>query len=158
MDLDDVNDLAFQLMDDHGLIADGWTFKFDRAERRVGACHYRTKTITISAPLAEINDEDVIEYTILHEIAHAHAGFKAAHGFEFVMAARALGIDGSACITDANSNEPHWWGRCPNCGMVRRKLWRLSTKAQNQACGACCNEFNNGDYSSAFQLSWEDHR
>lgn len=158
VDLDDVRDIAYEIMDDYGLIDRGWQFSFDQAERRMGSCRHRQKLITMSEPLCEINDEEVIRYTLTHEVAHAIVGPGVGHGFEFVQQCRLMGIDGARCVSDANANEPHWWGRCPSCGLIVRKMWRLTAKAQWIACGACCRDFNGGDYTPRFQLTWEDHR
>ncbi len=77
-DLDDTRDLALRLMDDLGLEVAGaslqkrgWTFGFDRARKRLGACHPRTKRITLSAHLTAALPAEDIEDTIRHEIAHA---------------------------------------------------------------------------------------
>ena len=70
--------LADQLMDRLGrellgepLQARGWTFGFDRARRRLGACRPRQRRITLSAPLAKVLSAADIEDTLRHEIAHA---------------------------------------------------------------------------------------
>jgi predicted SprT family Zn-dependent metalloprotease len=49
----------------------GWTFGFDRARRRLGACHSRTRRITLSHALSTALSPADVEDTIRHEIAHA---------------------------------------------------------------------------------------
>ena len=71
MNLYAARDLAHQLMRQHGLIEAGWKFQFDHARRRFGSCHPGAKRITLSRPLALLNDQDQVRDTILHEIAHA---------------------------------------------------------------------------------------
>ncbi len=73
-----VSALTVRLMDELGeahvgrpLREMGWTFAFDRARRRLGACHGRTKQITLSRHLATSLDAREVEDTIRHEIAHA---------------------------------------------------------------------------------------
>lgn len=54
MKTDGAQILARSLMGTHGLAP--WKFEFDRSVRRFGACHWRTKTITMSKALTEAND------------------------------------------------------------------------------------------------------
>lgn len=61
--------LARSLMSEHGLT--GWSFAFDHARRRFGACNYTRKRITLSRPLVLLNGIDAVRDTVLHEIAHA---------------------------------------------------------------------------------------
>ena len=51
-----------------------WSFGFDNAKRRAGACNYRDKRITVSRYLAARFDDDEIHQVLLHEVAHALAG------------------------------------------------------------------------------------
>ena len=75
----------------------GWTVSLnERAKRRLGCCKYSTKTIELSSYLADINlcEEEVMD-TILHEIAHAVAGSRAKHGYEWKVVAYRLGCKGT---------------------------------------------------------------
>lgn len=69
MDLVAARKLARSLMDQHGLAA--WHFGFDRARRRFGCCNFTRKSITLSAALVNLNSEEEVRDTVLHEIAHA---------------------------------------------------------------------------------------
>lgn len=69
MDLDTARTLALSLMSQHGLR--DWTFSFDRAKRRFGACVQSRKRIQLSSHLTLLNSELEVRDTILHEIAHA---------------------------------------------------------------------------------------
>ena len=69
MDCKEAERMARGLMDQHGLA--GWSFAFDRARRRFGACWYKRRRITLSRPLTELNAEAEVRDTLLHEIAHA---------------------------------------------------------------------------------------
>lgn len=156
MDLDEAHELIWQTLDECGVIDEGWTFEFDNSERRFGCCHYTTRKITLSASITELNDWETVRETVLHEVAHVRAGHAAAHGYEFVMAARALGISGDRCYSgeDVATRTPSWAGTCPNCHRVVRRAWRLTKKMQGSACGPCCNEFNHGAFTNRFQLQW----
>ena len=69
MNLYEAAHLARSLMKEHGL--DGWSFAFDHARRRFGACSYTRRRITLSRPLVLLNGMDEVRDTVLHEIAHA---------------------------------------------------------------------------------------
>ncbi len=77
MKLEDAENLALTLMEDNGVGT--WSFRFDNAKRRCGACFYSRRTITLSRHFVTLNDEAEVRDTILHEIAHAFAGAKAGH-------------------------------------------------------------------------------
>jgi predicted SprT family Zn-dependent metalloprotease len=63
--------LAFLHMEEHGLFDKLWHFDFEACKRTLGRCHYTLKKITLSKWYVELNEEDDVEDTILHEIAHA---------------------------------------------------------------------------------------
>src|SRR5919202_2449234 len=85
--------LAEELLGRH--LPDGaWTFAFDTAKRRAGACDYTRRRITVSRYLAAKTDEDEVRQTLLHEIAHALAGHAAAHGPSWRTTAQRLGYTG----------------------------------------------------------------
>lgn len=49
----------------------GWKFSFDRAKRRLGCCHYNTKTLSFSIHFVRQKTWEELKNTVLHEIAHA---------------------------------------------------------------------------------------
>lgn len=55
----------------HGL--SDWTGGLDNSRQRFGLCQPGKKHISLSRPLCELNSEDEVRDTILHEIAHALA-------------------------------------------------------------------------------------
>ena len=71
--------LALRLMRQHKL-SPAWSFGFDRSKVRFGKCNFANKEISLSRYLVELNDENEVRETILHEIAHALA--RAAPGTE----------------------------------------------------------------------------
>lgn len=87
----DVPHLARYLMEKHGLT--GWSFKWDHARRRAGACHHGRKVISLSKHYVTLNcadrPEDVLD-TILHEVAHALVG--PSHGHDEVWRAKATEV------------------------------------------------------------------
>lgn len=97
MNLTDVTTLAHSLMAEHGIAENGWTFQFDNAHKRMGACHYQTKTITVSRHFALAADESEVRDTLLHEIAHVIAGYLAGHQIQWKVVARRIGATPKAC-------------------------------------------------------------
>ena len=69
MNLYEAAHLARTLMAEHGL--GDWSFAFDHARRRFGACNYTRRRISLSRPLVLLNEIDAVRDTILHEISHA---------------------------------------------------------------------------------------
>ena len=91
MDLTTARTLATELMTQHGLTAQRWSFRFDRAQKRLGLCTYRTRTISVGEVYAAAADEADVRDTILHEIAHALVGSSHGHGPVWKAKARELG-------------------------------------------------------------------
>lgn len=89
------------LMEEHGLIEDGWEFGFDRATSRVGLCDYSKKRISFSQPLLHAMSAEQVRQTALHEIAHAKTKGRG-HGAAWKAYARAIGYTGQRC---AEQNE-----------------------------------------------------
>jgi predicted SprT family Zn-dependent metalloprotease len=75
--------LAKKLMRKHGLLKQGWSFKWDHAKRRYGCCNYTEMTIQLSKYLTRTVTIAEVEDTILHEIAHALVGPGYGHGWEW---------------------------------------------------------------------------
>ncbi len=119
MELAAAQALAEDLLVHHGLRS--WTFRFDRAKTRAGACRGRDRVISLSMHVTRLHDEAEVRDTILHEIAHALAG--PSHGHDDVWKEIALSIGGSGlrCVSpDAPRVEGPWQGRCPGGHTVTR--------------------------------------
>lgn len=95
-----------------------WHFAFDTARRQFGCCHYGSKKITLSRALVEINNEQQVRDTILHEIAHALCPTKAHHGPIWKAMARAVGAKPERCYTtkDVATLTYKWRWICAGCG------------------------------------------
>lgn len=120
MDLHEAADLARDLMAEHGL--DGWSFRFDRARVRAGACHHTTRTISLSPWITAAHDQVQVRDTLLHEIAHALVGPRHGHGRVWRAQARAIGASGERCYQ--GGGEPvvpgRWQGWCAAGHVVHR--------------------------------------
>jgi len=120
MKLQDAKTLAINLMEEHGLIDQKWYFEFDNAVRRFGRCSYRTKKITLSKTLVELNDLAEVKDTILHEIAHALVGPRNGHNEVWRSKALEIGCNGKRCYSRDEVNTPlmRYQATCGGCGVV----------------------------------------
>jgi predicted SprT family Zn-dependent metalloprotease len=143
--------MTWDLLEEHGL--DEWSFKWSRAKRFFGFCHYTSKQIVLSIYLTELNDEPEVRNTILHEIAHALCGPGAGHNSHWQRVAREIGCDGKRLYdhTKVKAPQPRFLGICPECGKPHPAHRRTTF-----ACLDCCNKFNGGQYSEAYKILWYD--
>lgn len=116
----------------------GWTFSWDRAVRRLGCCKYGTRQITMSYDLTVIAPEPEVRNMILHEIAHAVAGYDAAHGPHWVRVARSLGCTGDRCydVAKVGRIEAKWQATCPSCSKTYH-MHRIKHKHLVRWCPPC---------------------
>lgn len=148
MNLDRAQMMAVDLMTYHGL--NGWTFGFDGARWRHGLCSYRRKRITISKALTELNTEDTVLDTILHEVAHALVPRGSGHGPVWKQRAVAIGCNGKRCADTNTVKAPApFEGKCPSCGYTTKAYRR-----RNTACASCCKAYNKGVYSALYRFVW----
>lgn len=125
--------LAKELMAKHNL--HDWTFKIADTKTALGTCSYYDKTIEYSryylnAPMEQIRD------TILHEIAHAIAGYGAGHNWEWKHVARSIGARPTRCAPPEIESEaaPNYLLTCPTCG----RSWTRYRLRRRSMIGARC--------------------
>lgn len=138
-----MSDLSWLRREAEQLIAahlDGsWSFAFDNAKRRAGACDYTRKRITVSRYLSARYDDDTNRQTLLHEVAHALAGARAAHGPAWKRTATALGYTGGVTHHGETATElAPWVGVCPAGHVAYRH--RKATRATS--CAKCSRAFD----------------
>lgn len=115
----DAQQLARDLMRQHGLFDAGWRFRFDHARRRFGCCRYGSKLISLSRPLTLLNAEPEVRDTLLHEIAHALCPDDG-HGPRWRQKCREIGAKPRRCYDDESIASPprrparYEWG-CRAC-------------------------------------------
>ena len=98
------------LMWEHGLIQEGWKPKLNsRSKCRLGACHYRNKTLDISVWHVDNGTDEAIKDTMLHEIAHAIAGHRAGHGPDWQAVCRRIGAKPEQYAGEEDSNKNLPW-------------------------------------------------
>lgn len=123
-----------------------WSFRFDNAKRRAGLCNYTDRRITVSRYLAAKFDDDEIHQVLLHEIAHALAGSRAAHGPEWKRIAREIGYVGERTHTGEIAHErAPWVGRCP----AGHEHYRFRRPTRPASCAQCSRTF-----SQAHLIAW----
>lgn len=146
--------LARNLMQIHGLPVtgpDAWEFRWSNAKREAGSCNHSRRVISLSRPIAELWGPEKTRDTILHEIAHAKAGYKAAHGPTWKEVCRQVGAKPEACYTvTAETPLPpmRYAGRCP-AGHAHRRH-RLPGKPVS--CGRCAP-----GYDARYMITWEEN-
>jgi predicted SprT family Zn-dependent metalloprotease len=135
MNLSQAQTLAVSLMKEHGIWQQGWRFEFDNAVKRFGVCKYRSKTIGLSAKLVGLNEQEQVKDTILHEIAHAIAGYKAGHGVEWKMVCIRIGAKPERCYSSADTTTPllKYYAECGGCGKRHEKA-RLKLREVRRSC------------------------
>ena len=107
----EVEALAVQLLQQYDLA--NWSFEFDYAKLRAGACHFATKKITMAREFACTAPEGEIRDTLLHEIAHALVGPRHSHGSVWQAKAREIGCSTARCHDFAFS-QPRYIVSCSN--------------------------------------------
>lgn len=85
--------LILDTLREHG--ASGWTVIFGRQSGALGYCEYTKKEICISRRVILTSWEAALDIA-LHEVAHALAGHRAAHGPAWKAAARKIGASPQA--------------------------------------------------------------
>lgn len=151
MNLDRARTLAIELLEEHDLYTGGWYFEFDNSKRRFGSCQYRTKRITLSTVLTELNDEETVKDTILHEIAHALVGFNHHHDWVWKQKALEIGCDGERCysVEDVLTPQGKYIAVCHKCNHVYNRF-KKPREGVKQSCGKC----GNGRFNPDLVLVW----
>tara|TARA_R110000737_G_C14624761_1_gene494630 strand:- start:47045 stop:47608 length:564 start_codon:yes stop_codon:yes gene_type:complete len=139
-----------------------WTWGYSSKKRSLGTAQWNKYTgvgrITISKTLLSRNldkNPKKFEDTIRHEIAHAIDYLtrgESGHDYPWQKIAVHLGAIPSTGTAKIESAPFKWSGKCDNGhSHSRHKLTKTATRA---ACAKCCNEHNEGRYSSEFPIHW----
>jgi len=157
MTAEQVTKKAKDLMTEHGLDWPAWGFRLTRHKLVVGRCehHYHGGgMILFSKNYLGMCDEEIID-TILHEIAHALCGPGAGHGPVWQAMCVRIGAKPYAKV-NAGEARPEWkWtGICPNDPTHHVRRHALTERGKTVACGRCCKEFNEGEWSIRFKYEW----
>ena len=127
-----------------------WSFAFDNAKRRAGACDYTRKRITVSRYLSARYDDATNRQTLLHEVAHAMAGPNAGHGPAWKRIAEEIGyVGGRTHDGDIARALAPWVGQCP--GGHEHVRFRRPTR--ETSCALCSRGF-----SPTHLIAWNKRR
>lgn len=130
MNTHEIQNLAIHLLDEFGLFAQGWRFDWDNGKRRLGACHYQTRRITMSRYLVQNCDDAEVRETLLHEIAHA---LTPGHHHDSVWRAKLVSMGGTGKRTHSvETVKGRYDVMCSKCGVVGNKhakqgTWKYAT-------------------------------
>lgn len=130
MKISEARFIVTDMLKEHGLYSQGWRFKLGRGKKRLGACNYRQKQVSVSRYLIELGTDEEVMDTIIHEIAHAltpHCG----HNSLWVEKARSLGHpDPKRLATKLSYKIPHKYAiYCNLHGGIVAKRHRRSNPA-----------------------------
>lgn len=146
MNLTDAERLANELIQKH---CPDYIFVWDNAVKRFGSCDCNKKTITLSKPLTELNEESHVKNTILHEIAHALTPY---HHHDAIWKRKCIEIGAipRRCYDPSVSRpNPKYLLVCNTCGYQYRAFKKSKKKP---ACKFCCDKYNFGRYTEKFML------
>lgn len=160
MDINDFKALTGALMREHGLLERGWTQVLDNSVQRFGLCNYRTKRLSFSRHLVQLNGIERCRDAILHEIAHALVGPGAGHGPVWRAMCRKIGAKPERCYSAATTVTvpDRWVGTCPNCASTVGRQRLAESIRTRSACTKCCNRYNRGRFDRRFLLTWRENR
>jgi predicted SprT family Zn-dependent metalloprotease len=115
----------------------GWAFRFDRSLMRLGYCESDIKRISLGRYATEVNSEEQVLMTIVHEIAHALVGGR--HGHDEIWRAKAieLGHSGKRCGTIAVKPTPKAVVLCHSCNSTWN-LYRVTKRYTNNLSRMWC--------------------
>lgn len=154
MDIHEAERRTRDHLSQHGL--SHWGFIWLHTKRTLGICRYGTQEIGLNREWTVRESWEVVEQTVLHEIAHALAGPEAKHGPEWHSIALSIGVKNPAALAKEYEALPgRYMAVCGNCG---RKSYRYrKTRRMNAlACGDCCRKYAGGKYDRRFALTYVD--
>lgn len=131
---------ANQLLHEHGLWEQGWTFKLSSSTRRVAVCKHNLKRIEYSAHYLNAPAEEVTD-TLLHEIAHALVGPGMGHNYAWKAKCREIGAKperlASEETSQATTAKPNYRWKCEVCGWHADRFRLKRHLIENALCPRC---------------------
>lgn len=111
-----------RLLVENGLYEKGWRFNWMNRRNTYGLCRYGPKLVQLSLLFVDHNDEEKVLEVCRHEVAHAIAGHKAGHGWEWQMIATQLGVvNPRPCTEGAELPPARYQATCPTCSKLYSK-------------------------------------
>lgn len=143
------------------LASDEWTLIFLRSKRQLGVCRHSRKQIGLSREFVRLNEWNVVEQAVLHEIAHAMVGPGHGHDGWWKTVAISLGVkDPRASQTIPVPPSARYQATCTRCGQEHGRHRRPRSRADGMipqlACGPCCKKHAGGRFDDRFLLTYID--
>lgn len=146
-----VEQFATDKLKEHGLWAQGWSFRWNTRKRAMGICDHRNKTVEVSAPLFRAlkpaMQEEEVKDTVLHEIAHALTP-GAKHGWRWQQMARKIGAKPYRCQQVGALDyakvvaQSKYVATCTKCGnQYGFNRYGAVWQRGGYCCGKCKGEF-----------------
>ena len=139
---------AYDLMEETGLIAEGWKLGFNANKSHAGSCNHTKKVISLSRFYFEHGTEESSWDTITHEVAHAVVG--GGHGHDRTWRLKHIELGGSGertftvkgALQEEYRKASKWVGRCPaNEGHTVYRN-RLTQKSRTSSCSRCSYRYD----------------
>lgn len=145
MNTQQIETLANKLISQH---LHGWRFSWNKRSRTAGLCVYgNKKEIQLSSVCVNSMSREQIEDTILHEIAHAIAGYSAAHGPAWKRVCVQIGAKPVACIKASELDDSYRSSfkyvvvcETPGCKNHKKILHGFSRKVSKKYICTACNQ------------------
>jgi predicted SprT family Zn-dependent metalloprotease len=139
-------ELAWRLLAAHGL--SGWSFAYNRSKVHLGQCLYGPRLVVLSAHFVELNGDEAVLDTLLHEIAHALVG--PGHGHDSVWRAKCLEVGARPERLSYEVTMPvgRWQAVCPCCGRLHDRH-RRPKHLVGWSCCSCGRERGRLTWSQA---------
>jgi predicted SprT family Zn-dependent metalloprotease len=132
-------------MSEH-LDTDKWSFAFDSAKKRLGACKWETNEISLSRYFVDLHSLDEIRQVLLHEIAHALSGSTAGHSKKWKDNATRIGYRHEKISGEEIGNATaRFVGTCPN----GHTAYRHRKPKTELSCSRCARRFDR-----RFLITW----
>lgn len=109
-------DLAVRTLAQYDLLNQGWKVAWDNGKRRAGACHYHTRTISLSRHILPGASDEEVRETILHEVAHA---LTPGHSHDGVWRRKLIEMGGTGARTHSmETPKGRYEVVCSRCGVI----------------------------------------
>lgn len=143
---------ALVVLQQYGL--NDWTVRASREKNTAGRCYFSRKQITLSKHWTEVLTEEEVMETIIHEVAHARAGYNAGHGSEWKKIYIQMGGNGEVYINNPSARvASKYVGKCAGGHITNAERHAISRHMteQNFVCNKCMRE---GRSEREAKLEW----